>query len=48
MPRLEWLRPLCLAHHEPEHTRPETGLWADGGIHAREIATPEVIMRMVD
>jgi hypothetical protein len=27
---------------------PKPVFWADGGIHAREIATPEVIMRMVD
>ncbi|MGA7731207.1 MAG: M14 family zinc carboxypeptidase [Chloroflexia bacterium] len=28
-------------------TGPKPVLWADGGIHAREIATPEVIMRMI-
>src|SRR5262245_8945649 len=27
---------------------PKPVLWADGGIHAREIATPEVVMRMID
>jgi carboxypeptidase T len=29
-------------------TGPKPVYWADGGIHAREIATPEVIMRMID
>lgn len=27
---------------------PKPVFWADGGIHAREIATPEVVMRMID
>jgi len=27
---------------------PKPVLWADGGIHAREIATPEVVIRMID
>jgi hypothetical protein len=27
---------------------PKPVLWADGDIHAREIATPEVVMRMID
>jgi carboxypeptidase T len=27
---------------------PKPVFWADGGIHAREIATPEIIMRLVD
>jgi len=27
---------------------PKPVFWADGGIHAREIATPEVVIRMID
>ena len=27
---------------------PKPVFWADGNIHAREIATPEVVMRMID
>src|SRR5207247_11102693 len=27
---------------------PKPVFWADGDIHAREIATPEVVMRMID
>src|SRR5450432_2016349 len=27
---------------------PKPVFWADGGIHAREIATPEVVMRLID